>query len=92
MEPKVFFIDQQSDYEWEQLGVKARNRDSRMFEEKSDLWKTKIVLFDPNDPSFDENSVANALGDAIEEEIWDGEDFTFYTADLKLVGFAYRTE
>lgn len=84
---KRFKIDK-PEYDWQtELGVYARNRDSRLFENTSAVQGMTVVLFE----DADENDVANALADDLHNNvIWDSEDYTLYNKYHELVGYCYR--
>lgn len=67
-----------------EFGVYAINRETRLCENTSYIVDTTIVLFDSEDPSFDESRVADEIS-----EVGGNEDYDLYDGQHYLVGYAY---
>ena len=77
-----------TEYDWEkELGVRAVNRDSRVFETISDARDLTIVLYDDKADDFDEWEVSDALAENLRNGF--DNEYTLYNSNLLLVGFAY---
>lgn len=67
-----------------EFGVYGVNRDTRICENTSYLINTTIVVFDSEDPSFDECDVSNEI-----LKMGGREDYDLYDGQHYLVGYAY---
>jgi hypothetical protein len=78
---------EKTETDWMQdYGVYAVNRDSRLFENSSEVSGYTIELY----WGCDENEVANRLAEVIDE--FGDYDYCLYSQMHELVGFVYRTE
>lgn len=72
-----------------EFGVYAINRYSRLWENTSYLTNTTIVIFNSEDPSFDESKVATDLTESLSDR-YDCEDYDLYNGKHQFVGYAYH--
>lgn len=89
MKKKVYKIDSTTEIDWEnKFGVKALNRDNRIFFPTSELNDSVIIIFE-NEDEFD---VSDILANVV---LWLGYDYDYalYNAkNLSLVGFVLDAE
>ena len=73
----------------EDFGVYAINRDSRLYEDVSDHTDGLTIEIHKD---VDPDDVADIIAERYHDVPWFDIDYTLYTEDRKLVGFAYRLD